>query len=260
MAIQRLAVTVGVALAMCSAVRTQQSTAPSGSILASVKPHRGSSGSSMSMTPGRFTAQGISVYNLIQAAYDLHAGQLAGLPKWANSDTFDIVAKEEGPLPAKPQTSPEHFRAFLRSLLADRFQLKAHNERRQVSGYELKVASKGPKLEKETTDERTRPGTRRSKGGVYSMGILAMDLSHMLDAIVVDRTMLQGNYYVKLRWTGDDGAPRGIGVPSSEMPDEADGRSIFEALKEDLGLSLEGHTHVPLDVLVIDQVSKPSEN
>jgi uncharacterized protein (TIGR03435 family) len=44
------------------------------------------------------------------------------------------------------------------------------------------------------------------------------------------------------------------------MPDEADGRSIFEALKEDLGLSLEGHTHVPLDVLVIDQVSKPSEN
>ena len=260
MAIQRLAVTVGVALAMCSAVRTQQSTAPSGSILASVKPHRGSSGSSMSMTPGRFTAQGISVYNLIQAAYDLHAGQLAGLPKWANSDTFDIVAKEEGPLLARPQPSPEHFRTFLRSLLADRFQLKAHYEKRQVSGYELKVAPKGPKLEKETADDQRRAGAGPRKGGVYTMGILAGTLSHIMDAIVVDRTMLPGNYYVRLRWTGDDGAPRNIGVPSAEMPDESDGRSIFDALKEDLGLSLEGHTHVPLDVLVIDQVSRPSEN
>jgi uncharacterized protein (TIGR03435 family) len=92
------------------------------------------------------------------------------------------------------------------------------------------------------------------------MGVLAMTLSHMLDAIVVDRTMLEGNYYVKLRWTGDNGAPRSIGVLSSEMPDEADDRSIFEALKEDLGLSLEGHNRVPLNVLVIDQVSKPSEN
>jgi uncharacterized protein (TIGR03435 family) len=214
----------------------------------------------MSMTPGRFTAQGISAYNLIQTAYDLHPGQLAGLPKWANSDTFDIVAKEEGPLPAKRQTSPEQSRAFVRALLADRFQLKAHVERREVSGYELKIAPKGLKLEKETAEEQSRPKTRAPKGGVYSMGVLAMTLSHMLDAIVVDRTMLEGNYYVKLRWTGDNGAPRSIGVLSSEMPDEADDRSIFEALKEDLGLSLEGHNRVPLNVLVIDQVSKPSEN
>ncbi len=214
----------------------------------------------MSMTPGMLTAEGISVYFLVQFAYDLHPGELAGLPKWANSDTFDITAKAYGPVPANPRMSPEQARAFVRSLLADRFQLKAHQEKRQVTGFELKVAPKGPKLEKATLDDQSRPKTRAPKGGVYSMGILAMTVSHILDAVVVDRTMLEGNYYVKLRWTGDDGAPRSIGVPSAGTPDEADGRSIFEALKEDLGLSLEGHTHVPLDVLVIDQVSRPSEN
>jgi len=259
MAIRRLAVAVSVALASCWAVCAQQTTLPPGSILASVKPHHGP-GNRMSMTPGMLTAEGISVYFLVQFAYDLHAGELAGLPKWANSDTFDITARAYGPVPANPRMSPEQARVFVRSLLADRFQLKAHYEKRQVSGYELKVAREGPKLEKETADDQRRAGTGPRKGGVYTMGILATSLSHIMDALVVDRTMLEGNYYVKLRWTGDDGAPRSIGVPSAEMPDEADGRSIFEALKEDLGLSLEGHTHVPLDVLVIDQVSKPSEN
>jgi uncharacterized protein (TIGR03435 family) len=59
----------------------------------------------------------------------------------------------------------------------------------------------------------------------------------------VDKTGLKGNYDVTLRWT----------------PGQDATESIAAALQEQLGLTVESQ-HGPVQVLVIDQVERPSED
>ena len=61
---------------------------------------------------------------------------------------------------------------------------------------------------------------------------------------VVDRTGLAGTFDIELEWAAS--------------PD-ADGPSIFTALREQLGPKLES-TRAFVDVLVIDSVQRPTEN
>jgi uncharacterized protein (TIGR03435 family) len=64
-------------------------------------------------------------------------------PDWLNSTRYDIVGK--GPDPSV--TNPEVWE-MMRSLLAERFQLKYHVESRQLPIYVLTVAKGGPKLKR----------------------------------------------------------------------------------------------------------------
>ena len=66
---------------------------------------------------------------------------------------------------------------------------------------------------------------------------------------MTDKTGLTGKYDVILDW-----APDARGAASEDA-----GPSIFTAVQEQLGLKL-GPTKGPVDVLVIDQVEKPTEN
>jgi uncharacterized protein (TIGR03435 family) len=78
----------------------------------------------------------------------------------------------------------------------------------------------------------------------------------------LDKTGLTGNYNFSLRWTPSEteaGMSKLMGsktaaesAPSSESP-------LFTAIQEQLGLTLEPQTE-SVQVLVIDQVEKPSEN
>ena len=65
---------------------------------------------------------------------------------------YDIDAKAEGD---RARTRDE-FRAMLRTLLAERFNLRAHRERRELPVYALVVGKDGPKL-KESAQDATEP-------------------------------------------------------------------------------------------------------
>ena len=87
------------------------------------------------------------------------------------------------------------------------------------------------------------------------MGLLASLLSRFEHQLVVDQTGLSGLYEVRLEWTPDVVVPPGDAVTAP--PDRP---NLYTAVREQLGLRLEGRRG-PLDVVVVTSASKtPSEN
>ncbi len=88
----------------------------------------------------RVTGQNVTLRMLVMTAYQKQPYELAGGPQWQNSDKFDINAKAAG---AK---STDQLLGMLQTLLADRFKLKVHTEKREVPIYALVVARSDGKL------------------------------------------------------------------------------------------------------------------
>jgi uncharacterized protein (TIGR03435 family) len=82
-----------------------------------------------------------SLADLIEFAYDVHAKQIIGGPDWIDKDKFDItgVPDKEG------EPSYEQVKMMMQKLLADRFQLAFHHDKRELSVYVLSVGKNGPK-------------------------------------------------------------------------------------------------------------------
>jgi uncharacterized protein (TIGR03435 family) len=136
---------------------------------------------------------------LVLAAYHLNAAQFTA-DRWMESTWFRIQAK------APPGATEDQFRIMEQNLLAERFKLSAHFEKREVVNYEMTVTAGGPKF---------LPGAKQSgvpsltigfgingaflmMGDAVSMDQLASFLSHNLDWPVVDATGLSGFYKLKL--------------------------------------------------------------
>ncbi|HWF08246.1 MAG TPA: TIGR03435 family protein, partial [Bryobacteraceae bacterium] len=123
---------------------------------------------------------------LVRFAYGVHPKQVIRAPAWIEADKFDITAKPD--MPGSPSFG--QIQSILQKLLAERFGLVFHKEKRELSAYTITVAKGGEKIRK------------------------------------------------------DEAAP---------VPD------IFAAMEQQLGLHIQ-KTKAQVDVMVIDKVSKPSEN
>jgi len=180
---------------------------------------------------------------IITNAYGVTRFQLVA-PDWTTRTRFDIEAR-----PPAPYTSAQR-QQMLRNLLADRFKLEVHNEKRQITGLDLLLATGGHKLPAATGRTgffTARPGL--IDGPNRTMADLVSTLTSMVGAPVADRTGLTGRYDLRLEWTPDVGtAPA-----ASEL-------SIFTAIREQMGLRLES-SKVTIDVVVVDRVERtPTEN
>jgi uncharacterized protein (TIGR03435 family) len=206
---------------------------------------------------GRLSARNITVKYLIGMAYKIDASRISGGPKWLDSDRFDIEAKCDAPPPDKDLP------LMLQSLLADRFQLRLHNETKVASGYALAIARNGPKIQ--PAEHRECPadgkvaagcsGVRFAGSGLtaeyVSMPGFVRFLAGMLGASVIDETGLSGAFDFKLEWIRD--AAEGGGAPATSLD------WIFSALPQQLGLRLEARK-APAEMLVIDGAEKPAAN
>ncbi len=206
----------------------------------------------------QFRTINVSVKELLQLAYAIPETQILNAPAWVDSITFDIDAKAAPEVDATMHNlSSEQGRLWKRqlvqALLADRFQLKAHEETRQLPVYALVVAKNGPSF-KSSEANGTTIDTGRShihvQGSDNTLALLARTLAESLGRVVMDHTGLTGRYDLTLRWTPDDAAST---APADAPP------NIFTAIQEQLGLKLES-TKGPVPVLVIDHVAMPSEN
>lgn len=198
---------------------------------------------------------------------------------WAHH--FDIDAR------VPPGATKQDLRLMLQKMLAERFGLKLHHEKKEVLGYNLEVAKNGPRLTPSppaaapadtdhtlpdafrgppTLDKDGFPvippgsgvtargalgGRRTQRFTRKSMPQLAEMLAGNLGRPVHDATGLAGEYDFLLRWVADSGASHS---------DDAPGPNLFVAIQQQLGLKLAA-AKTPIDVLVIDHVEKtPTEN
>lgn len=204
-------------------------------------------------------AYNVRISDLIFNAFDLKSpDQIVGLPNWDSEDSFDIEAKvDEDDLASYQKLSDrerkEQAAPMLRSMLTERFNLKAHHETRILPVYALVVAKGGFKLKQAQGAENlygmnTNRGLISIRGGPIGARFI-VGLSNFVGRIVVDKTGLTGYYDIDLKWTPDESPTSDPNAP----PD------LFTALEEQLGLKLVS-TKAPVDVLVIDHVERPSEN
>jgi uncharacterized protein (TIGR03435 family) len=195
-----------------------------------------------SFSHNRFTATG-PVRFLIKIAYGIQDFQISGGPKWLNTDMFDIDAKSEHP------ASTHQLLLMLQALLADRFKLILHTEKKDLPAYALVSAHEPMKLREVKDGTETMSMGRGQLSGKMSIPVFANHLAPIVGRTVLDRTGLTGLFAIKLDWMPDEA------LPGNESP----GPSIFTAVQEQLGLKLES-IKGPVEVLVIDHAEKPTEN
>jgi uncharacterized protein (TIGR03435 family) len=237
---------------------------------------------------GRFVATNVLLRFLIAEAFlgaqPVHlSSRIVGGPEWIGSARYDITAKASSEFRMSPDGPPRELLAMLRSLLEERFKLKAHFETREMPIYELVVARAdgklGPQLRQSTSscdgpppprqpNEPPPCGGMRGPARIMAGGMQMQQLAAMLTAIqavggpsaadgrlVVDKTGLSGRFAFTLTWTPEqmptEAPPPGI------PPIDPNGPSLVTALQEQLGLKLQS-ARGPVEVVVIDGIERPT--
>jgi uncharacterized protein (TIGR03435 family) len=261
--------------------------------VASVKRYQPAAGrpqsNSISVMPGgRFTAPSATLRGLIAAGYGILDFQIVDGDRIPANDRFEIEAT------TKADVTVEQARAMVRTLLADRFRLSAHTEIRELPVYVLTVSRGDRRL-----GDQLRPagpdcapvkgppglppppppppsenigriltlsgpplrcgGLRYSSTSGEHLSLrnltiadLAGRLIGTLGRPVLDRTGLEGSFDVDLTYTLE----ARVDIDASNAPNAP---ALPTAMREQLGLRVES-ARAPVEVLVIDGVSSPTEN
>jgi len=228
--------------------------------VATIKPTKGTPFTIHPTASGLLIANNASLSYLIKFAYEVHPRQITKAPEWLEIEKYDLTAK-----PAKKgQSSLKQMRVMVRKLLADRFQLAFHIEKRDLPVYAITVAKTGAKLARNESNPNGNPGYGGGPTGMRVMNstvteFIGFVLNDALEKPVVDQTGLGvARYDFVLKWTPDAAQSRPAKTPpSAANPDAAP--DIFAAMQQQLGLKLES-TKAPVEVMVIDHVQRPSEN
>jgi uncharacterized protein (TIGR03435 family) len=214
---------------------------------------------------GHFITINTNLNDLIAFAYGLHAKQIVDAPAWFGTDLFDIEGKPD----ADGRPNQKQMSTMVQKLLADRFKLTFHHDKRELAVYVITVASGGPKMTKSTAGPNDPGGFGfRGLGDLNVRNLTMKDFatwmqSGVMDKPVVDQTELTDRYDFQLKWTPDDSQFaqfRGTGaVPPPPKDDPNAPPGLYTAIQEQIGLKM-GPAKFPDDVIVVDHVEKPSEN
>jgi uncharacterized protein (TIGR03435 family) len=234
-----------------------------------------------------------SLRDCLARAYGVKTTMISG-PDWTASERFDISAT----LP--PGSTPAQIPQMLQALLADRFQVKLHKEKKELPVYvlipgktslKLKESPPNPDADKNEPNGTTNVAASGSEAGVgvnlghgssYSfannrfeakkltMTQFTTHLERYVDRPLVDMTGFTGQYDFVIEFTPEDyqlmlirvAVSAGVNLPPQAMR-MLDNSSLGGALSDALqqvGLKLEARK-APLDVLVIDDALKtPTAN
>lgn len=223
----------------------------------------GQRGTAFSIRGTTFTATNASAQRLLARAYGMQPYQLEGAPQWLDEDRFDVSARIGTDADA---SSAEIVNDMLKDLLATRFSVVVHHDKRMRDGYTL--LRQGPGAANGLTKNdgwclgapgQAPDGVPRlecqmsvSRDAIIAKSItldeLARSLSTVLGRPVTNGTELTGRFDFSLRW---------LDPLSSAQSSGADGPALSTALMEQLGLRLQSIS-LPMEVLVIDRVQQPA--
>jgi uncharacterized protein (TIGR03435 family) len=212
-----------------------------------------------------FFSSNTNVDDLISFAYGVHTKQIVGGPAWFHTDKYDI----EGVPDTAGKPNRRQLESMVQGLLADRFKLAMHRDKKELAVYALIVGKNGPKLTKSMAAPDGPSGY--GFGPLGTMKVTNMTMAAfasamqrtVLDKPLIDQTGLVDKYDFILKWTPDDSQfnqirGTGISVPTSAGDPNAP-PGLYTAIQEELGLKLEP-VKALTDVLVVDHAEKPSAN
>jgi len=232
----------------------------------------------------RFTASNVPLKLLVVYAYQASDGssfldnQLFGGPEWLDKERFDVEAKAA----TEPGTLNE-FRPMVQDLLAKRFKLMVHRETRDLPVYNMIVEKSGLKNMKLSEDQSGAPGPSDSSkaprgtpwmagetsasgtmlvlyGNAVPLARLATSLQGLVQRPVIDRTNLNGFFDFRIRLSPQAIPAFPDRVPTTDgLPTAPSDHPLIPILQEEFGLKLQPGKG-PVEVLVIDSVSRPTEN
>ncbi len=140
----------------------------------------------------------------------------------------------------------DEIRSMLQTLLAERFKLLVHTEKKEIHAYSLVLAKGGSKLKVAAPDGKSGMadsvgpnGEQRTVFEASPLRILVNMLANTLGSPVVDNTGLDQRYDYTFEWP--------------------DARSSVFASLDQLGLKLEAKK-VLVEILVMDRAEHPSAN
>ncbi|MDR3701576.1 MAG: TIGR03435 family protein [Candidatus Sulfopaludibacter sp.] len=224
-------------------------------------------------SPGIWRCSNVPLAFVISYAYGFEAYQFSPRESCCQA-SFDFEAK----VPAG--ATKAQFRQMLQNLLVERFQFKFHYQEKEMPVFELVLGEKGSKLKPSPPDamqaepypwEPTKytlgddgyPVFPEGQGGLaggndhyrwtafhVSLPEIVKTLSFYLGRPVIDKTGIQGNYDLDLKW--------GIGRrdEAAEVPDTGPtGPPLNRAVQDQLGLKLNAKKG-PGKVVVVDHVEK----
>ena len=139
-----LAVPYALALAQTPApVKPMAADAHPSFAVATIKPHDPASNrQGFDAVGDRVSIQNQSVATMMMFAYSIDKHQIVDAPDWALHDRWDIEGTND--TPGQPNLRQQQ--EMLQKLLADRFGLKFHHEKRALPVYFIQIAKGGPKL------------------------------------------------------------------------------------------------------------------
>ncbi len=223
---------------------------------------------------------------LIGLAYDVPfnpgAGRLIGGPDWIRTPDGMFSIEAEAAKGALPEGLPakarqERMRPMLQRLLADRFKLVVHREKKEMPVYAVVVSKGGPRLQKADLDppdcHEPPPGAQVDRkvlchafvadsGKLFGRAVDISDLvsltNNFMDRPVVDKTGIKGLFRIEQKnWE-----PGRAGGPPPAAGPRADGAELTNPaalLLEQLGLKLESRK-AQVETVVIDRIEKPALN
>jgi uncharacterized protein (TIGR03435 family) len=223
---------------------------------------------------GRLDVRGISMKMMLAYLFNVQENMVEG-PGWMGSEYYDIICK------APPNSNDDQLVAMAQTMLAERFKLVAHTEKKPAPVWALVANKKGVKITEVSAPGQDpgrlhdvicpmaapAPGRTEPPGWIHREchGVTMADLARMIPQIapayfeglpVVDLTELKGYYEFKLDWMARMAYNAAKDTSTSGGGDAV---SIFDAV-EKLGLRLEGRKY-PMDMIVVDSIERmPVEN
>lgn len=223
------------------------------------------SGGKLSISANRLRLMQASVCDVIRIAWDVKGFQVIGAPTAPHLTLGEALNAKSLPIffydiEAKARDGDvldnAKMREMLRSLLADRFHLEIHRDKREMTYYALLPDKNGPKPSARASAE-CKPGVNGEVRYVCdrTMEQIVRSLSSSLDHAVMDMTGYTGTfqYHIPPVQKID------MNQPDSHITIADQNANARAAIADQIGFKIESRKG-PVAVIVVDHVSEPSPN
>jgi uncharacterized protein (TIGR03435 family) len=199
-------------------------------------------------SPAGLTILHATLMDCLTWAHGVRRWQVSG-PDWISTERYDISARTAAPAPV------DQLKLMLQALLADRFRMTLHREKRDAPVMALVTGKDGPRF------HAASPGTKFSQDvGFSAAGIRSTYRNASLDVL---EGMLSGpGWDPVLNMTGLTGGFDFVYERPNRDPENGDAwfGDLQASIQKQLGLKLE-RRKAPMEFIVIDRAEKaPIEN